>query len=599
MMVFFIGVLLPLCITALIVTNVNQHAVRAELRYSAIITTDSVYQRLEKSFEGKKLALLYIAKSMDYIIPKGKVNSYLNEIIGFSDETVQIDIIKNDENITKYNEKKLFNGTDTEIFPSEAGVNPKMAAVSRHTGINSFPDAKKNAIVMYVKLKDGKYLRKFIDIEKLKNDLFKYLVNDKRPVYIVDSKNNIVMSYNDDKELFNKIIPFVPKDYKIGEPIMFGEFKNQPNVFLKLNKPDWAIIVATPKQLTHYGIIDARLKIIVSILVSAIFIIIFGVLYSYSLNTNLTQLFKSIAAIGRGNYRRKVRLVKDFFTPYEIVFLMSKFNDMAQKVDEGYMELHEANEQLSKLDKMKSNLIDTVSHEFRTPLTCIKGYTSRLLRSDVNIDEEMKIKSLKVIKQQTERLSRMVDDLLVVPEIESDFLRVFPIEVDLKEVFENAILSMQQKHHRVINLDIADCEQRLKGGGDEPSPGTPFMASNQAAENLPFIWADPDRVFQIVINLLENAMKYSPENSEINIKAFQEENFIVIKIRNDCPPIEEHKLQHLFDKFARLEDDLTRTTRGTGLGLFIVRGLIQAMGGKISLSAKDGFEVNFTLPVAG
>ena len=87
MMVFFIGVLLPLCITALIVTNVNQHAVRAELRYSAIITTDSVYQRLEKSFEGKKLALLYIAKSMDYIIPKGKVNSYLDEIIGGGEES--------------------------------------------------------------------------------------------------------------------------------------------------------------------------------------------------------------------------------------------------------------------------------------------------------------------------------------------------------------------------------------------------------------------------------------------------------------------------------------------------------------------------------
>jgi len=551
MMVFFIGVLLPLCITALIVTNVNQHAVRAELRYSAIITTDSVYQRLEKSFEGKKLALLYVAKSMDYIIPKGKVNSYLDEIIGFSDETVQIDIIKSDENINKTNKEKLFKGTETEIFP----------------------DAKKNAIVMYVKLKDGKYLRKFIDIKKLKNDLFKYLVNDKRPVYIIDSKNNIVMSYNEDKELFNKIMPFIPKDYEKGKPIMFGEFKNQPNVFLKLNKPDWAIVVATPKQLTHYGIIDARLKIIVSILVSAIFIIVFGVLYSYSLNTNLAQLFKSISAIGRGNYRRKVRLVKDFFTPYEIVFLMSKFNDMAQKVDEGYMELQEANEQLSKLDKMKSNLIDTVSHEFRTPLTCIKGYTSRLLRSDVNINEEMKVKSLKVIKQQTERLSRMVDDLLVVPEIESDFLRVFQSEVDLKEVFENAILSMQQKQHRVINLDIS--------------------------ENSPFVWADPDRVFQIVINLLENAMKYSPENSEINIKAFQEENFFVIKIRNECPPIEEHKLQHLFDKFARLEDDLTRTTRGTGLGLFIVRGLIHAMGGKIFLSSKDGFEVNFTLPIAG
>ena len=552
MLVFFIGVILPLCITAMVVVNVNQHAVRAELRYSAIITTDSVYQRLEKTLEEKKLALLYIAKSMNYIIPKNKVKNYLSEIIDFSDETVQLDIIKNDENINKSNKKKLFNNTDVEIF------------------VNS--NSKKNIMAMYVKLNDGEYLRKFINIDKLKRDLFKYLINDKRQVYIIDSKNNIVMSYNEDKELFRRLIPFIPKEYKISEPVMFGKIKNEPNVFLKLNKPDWAIVVTTPKQLTHYGIIDARLKIIVSILASAIFIIVFGVLYSYSLNTNLAQLFKSIAAIGKGNYRRKVRLLKDFFTPYEIVFLMSKFNDMAQKIDEGYMELQEANEQLSKLDKMKSNLIDTVSHEFRTPLTCIKGYTSRLLRSDINVNEEMKIKSLKVIKQQTERLSRLVDDLLVVPEIESDFLRVFPSEIDLKEVFENCIFSMQQKQNRVINFEVV--------------------------ENLPFVWADPDRVVQIVINLLENAIKYSPENSEIDINVLQTADFAVVKIRNESPLIEEEKLHRLFDKFVRLEDDLTRTTRGTGLGLFIVRGLIQAMGGKISLSANQGFEVSFTLPLA-
>lgn len=551
MMVFFIGVILPLCITALIVTNVNQHAVRAELRYSAMITTDNVYQRLEKSLEEKKLALLYIAKSMDYMVSERKIDSYLKEIIDFSNETVQLDIIKNDENINKTNEDKIFNNTDVEIFT----------------------DSVKKTLVMYVKLKNNYYLRKRINIEKLKNDLFKYLVNDKRQVYIVDSDNNIVMSYNEDQRLFNKIIPFIPTEHNIGEAILFGEIKNQPNVFFKLEKPDWAIIVATPRQLTHYGIIDARIKIIAAILVSAICIIIFGILYSYSLNINLEQLFKSIEAIGSGNYRRKARLVKDFFTPNEIVFLMEKFNDMAQKVDEGYMEIQEANEKLSKLHKMKSNLIDTVSHEFRTPLTCIKGYTSRLLRSDINVNDEMKIKSLKEIKQQTERLGRLVDDLLVVPEIEADFLRIFPSEVDLKEVFESCILSPQHKPQRNINFE--------------------------AEENLPFVWADADRVVQIIINLLENAIKYSPEDSDIDIKAFKEDDFAVIKIRNESPAIEEEKLQRLFDKFVRIEDDMTRTTRGTGLGLFIVRGLIQAMGGKISLSAEDGFEVTFTLPLAG
>ncbi len=550
LIVFIVGVILPLCITAFIVTNINQHAVRAELYYSAVITMDSVSQRLEKNLEEKKLALLYIAKSMDYIISKKKFQSYLKETANFSEGAVLIDIIKNDENINGKNSGNIFKNTNVEIFFAP----------------------QKNAVVMYAKLKNGNYLRKVINIENLKKDLFNYLENNKRLVYIIDSKNNIVMSNMEDRELFKEILPFVPKNHTNKEPIIFGQIKNQPNVFLKLDKPDWSIIVLTPKQLTDYGIIEARYKIIAAIIVAALSTIIFGILYSYSLNTNLKQLFKAISAIGRGNYRRKVRLLKDFFTPYEIVFLMEKFNKMAQKVDEGYMEIQAANKKLSKLDKLKSNLIDTVSHEFRTPLTCIKGYTSRLLRSDINIEEEMKTKSLKAIKHQTERLSRLVDDLLVIPEIESELLRVFPSEIDLKDVFENCILSIQGKDQKVINLEFD--------------------------ENLPLVMADYDRLMQVMMNLLENAVKYSPESSQINTKAFQEGDFAVIKIKNECNHIEEDKLQKLFDKFVRLEEDLTRTTRGTGLGLFIVRGLIHAMGGEIFLCAKEGFEVSFTLPIS-
>ena len=81
-------------------------------------------------------------------------------------------------------------------------------------------------------------------------------------------------------------------------------------------------------------------------------------------------------------------------------------------------QIQQANEQLAKLDELKSNLIDTVSHELRTPLTNIKGYTSRLIRNDASLDPEIKLKSLRVIKQQADRLGRMVEDLLVIPDLE-------------------------------------------------------------------------------------------------------------------------------------------------------------------------------------
>ncbi|MFH0703191.1 MAG: ATP-binding protein, partial [bacterium] len=258
-------------------------------------------------------------------------------------------------------------------------------------------------------------------------------------------------------------------------------------------------------------------------------------------------------------------------TPYEVFFLSKEFNNMAQKVNDTYKELQQANEQLSKIDQIKSNLIDTVSHEFRTPLTSIKGHASRLLRNDVNIDEETKTKSLKVIKQQTERLNRLIEDLLVIPDIEFSLLRIFPDEINLKNLFETCISFFQQKQEKIISFSIED--------------------------DFPTVYADPDRVEQAVINLIDNAIKYSPENSEIKIKINKTEKIAIIKIQNESSPIAETVLNSLFDKFARIDNNLTRTTRGTGLGLFITKGLIEAMGGKINLSSHKYFEVCFTLPL--
>ncbi len=548
LMVFLVAVLLPLCIAALIVINVNQHAVREEIRYSANLTADSVYHRLLSSIEARKLAISYIAESSNYIKSPNQINSLLKKISSSSTEIPNFDIINQNKNNDICTPIPNFTNSNTDIIP--------------------YP--KNNALIVYAKLSNDRYLREFIDLEKLQNEVFKFIVNDKRQVYIIDSNKNIVMSYNRNDSTFKKILLDLPNKYKIGEPIIFGKHKNQPHVFLKLQDPNWAIVVFTPKNLTNYGISKARFKILHALMIAALSIIIIGIWYSLSLNTSIKQLLKAISAMEKGNYRKRVRLIKDFFAPYEFVLLINEFNSMVRKVDESYQKLQQANKQLSKLDEMKSNLIDTVSHEFRTPLTCIKGYTSRLLRSDIQVDEDTKIKSLKVIKQQTERLSRLVEDLLVIPDIESSLIRLFPTELNLREIFESCILSIQQKQTRIISLSI-----------DEDSTA----------------YADSDRVEQVIINLLDNAIKYSPENSEININVYQENDKAVIKIQNECEPIPDIILNTLFDKFTRIDDNLTRTTRGTGLGLFIAKGLIENMGGKIVLSAKNGFEACFTLPL--
>ena len=219
-------------------------------------------------------------------------------------------------------------------------------------------------------------------------------------------------------------------------------------------------------------------------------------------------------------------------------------------------------------------MIDTVSHEFRTPLTSILGYTSRLLRQDIQIDEETKQKSLKIIKKQSERLKRMIEDLLVIPDIEGARLNVNIVSVPVSSVIENSIMLVKNDTNKEIINNLENCNIE--------------------------IFADNDRAEQVFVNLIENAIKYSKEDSPIELDYEITENKLVVSVKNDYEVIPRDKLKTLFDKFTRVDDSTTRTTRGTGLGLFIVKGLVEAMNGEIRLySNKEcGFCVKVFLPIA-
>ena len=546
LVIFFIAVFLPLCVTTLIVINVNQHAVRKELIYSSRITSESIYHKILSKIQEKKNSIVYISNALEFIESTEAQKKYLNSVLHESSSINNFEIL----DINDLKDSKGKNLQDVEISSNN----------------------DKKVFTLLRKIKNNKYLKETISLNILGNEVFEQFQDEKRQIYIIDKNKNILMSNNNENiEYFNEIKSFLPQDYEPGIPVVFGESKNLPNVFLKIKKPDWSVIIATPKDMIHYSITKARAKIIIAFAVATFSIIIIGVWYSLSLKRNIRQLFKAIIAIGKGNYSRRVRLIKDFFTPYEVIFLTNEFNNMAQKVEDSYKEIKDANKKLAKIDEMKSTIIDTVSHEFRTPLTSIKGYTSRLLRSDIVLCNELKIKSLKVIKRQTERLSRLVEDLLVIPDIESNLIRIFPKPLNLKDVFELSLTHVSPKENKniIINID----------------------------ENFPLIYADPDRVEQVILNLIDNAVKYAKEDSEIKIYADHNNDNSVIKIHNECEPIALEDLNSLFKKFSRVDSHLTRTTRGIGLGLFITKGLVESMRGSVALCAQSGFEVCFTLPL--
>ena len=303
------------------------------------------------------------------------------------------------------------------------------------------------------------------------------------------------------------------------------------------------------------------MKIILSVLFATLAIIFVVGLYTYYLYINIRQLFKGIIAISKGNYERQIRLLTTAFTPHEIVFLAFEFNRMATEIHKSYIQLKKNNKELKELNEFRSNLIDTVSHELRTPLTSIQGYTTRLMRQDIEIDEETKQKSLRIIKEQSERLKTLIEDLLTIPDIEGMRLRTVNEQVWLPEILEEAKFLIKNKAHKEIILNIP--------------------------EDFPLVEGDKQRLIQVFVNLLENGAKYASETSNIVVDGIVDKEYAKIFVKNDCEVIPPDKLNKLFEKFVRLDNNTTRTTRGTGLGLFIVKGLVEAMNGKISLRSDE------------
>lgn len=401
--------------------------------------------------------------------------------------------------------------------------------------------------------------------QKHEEILFKSLSDDNRQIYVLDENRHLIASHNFTKEVFIDTIELLPdiKEMETETPILFGDVKNQPMVYLKWSNPDYIVVVRTTKGIAKHAIVDSRVKIILSVLVTILSTMVVIGFYIFYLYINIRQLFKAIIALSKGNYEHQIRLLKTSFTPYELVFLANEFNLMASDIHRSYIELQHKNKELKQLNEFRSNLLDTVSHELRTPLTSIQGYTSRLMRQDIVIDEETRQKSLRIIKEQSERLKRLIDDLLTIPDIEGMRLRTVNTEVYLQEVFAQAELLLRKRdgHEILVNMD----------------------------EDFPAVYADKGRLEQVFVNLYENAIKYAYAETPIRVDAGVDGDYAVITVKNECDKISKQKLQSLFEKFVRLDDEMTRTTRGTGLGLFIVKGLVDAMEGSITLDSTDEF----------
>lgn len=526
LIVILFAVVVPFVTIGLIISNVSQQSVRRELNYGVTQISSYIADTISSFIKASDNEFGYIAAAVHEIPSRTLTKKYLNEIEKKSDKYKNLKIVRLDNFVSN---KYEFN-----------------------------PDTK--TVSLFANIEGSRYLSGELSFKGLEKLIGERANNMLQTIFIFDDEMALVAANSQDKKALEEVMRALPKNRKQDEGVLFSKIKNQPLAYFQMQEPNWVVVVMTNPSVTKNTIDRAREKIILSLLIAAFCIFLTVGLYTYYLYINIRQLFKGIIAISKGSYDRKIRLLKSIFTPHEIVFLEKEFNYMTQKVSQTYSEISEKNLELKRLNEYRDSLVSAISHEFRTPLTSIIGYSSRLMRQDIVIDEDMKMKSLHIIKQQAQRLSRMVDDLLTIPDIESFHLSINPQLIDLPKVVE---LCVEYSNTKNVKFEI------------------------EQDEKLNQVYVDYDRLIQIIINLCDNAVKYNLDNEPIKISIKNTDVGVQLKITNKSENIPPEILEKLYDKFIRLDSDLTRTTRGTGLGLYIVKGLCNAMNIKVNIENKN------------
>lgn len=247
--------------------------------------------------------------------------------------------------------------------------------------------------------------------------------------------------------------------------------------------------------------------------------------------------------------------------------------------------IEQENQELRVLDRKKSDFINMLSHEFRTPLTVIQGYSERLKNGKVSDMEQMKSHAA-IIHAEAKRLSRMVDDLLDISRIQSGKDKIHRVDTDLTTILQRAV-------------------ETLRAKADARMLGLKFTATSSPITAT----VDPDKIYQVAINLIDNAVKYTPEKGEIQVIVdeiptleIQGDVFIAgfaqVSVSDTGNGISNEDKGKIFEEFFRTSTALRSKEHGTGLGLSICRSIVQAHGGRIWVESQQGkgSKFIFTLP---
>ncbi|HTS63234.1 MAG TPA: ATP-binding protein [Candidatus Acidoferrales bacterium] len=332
-----------------------------------------------------------------------------------------------------------------------------------------------------------------------------------------------------------------------------------------------AIRLAVPLSMIDRQVSQIRGKFLVSTAVAFLPAILIAAILARLISRRLAGILAHAGELARGNFRARLSQTGSS----EFGQLARTLNETAENLQITVSQLQHEHAELEKLERIRKDFVINVSHELRTPLASIQGYTETLIDGALS-DPDHNMRFLGIIRHNAERLARLTEDLLTLSRIEQK-RKKFEFEPRVANGLIHEALEM-------IRPMAEKTDIRLRA---EPAPGDTV------------VWCDGEAVSQVLSNLLDNAIKYTPSGGEITVGAREAGDRVEFFVRDTGIGIPEEDLPRLFERFYRVDKARSRELGGTGLGLAIVKHLVAAHGGAahVESSVGKGSTFYFTLPM--
>lgn len=324
-----------------------------------------------------------------------------------------------------------------------------------------------------------------------------------------------------------------------------------------------ALRLAVPLTEVNQQVNAIRRQMLVAVALAFLPAVLLAAIFARHVSGRLGRIIDYATELAQGNYRARL----EHSGGGELGILGRKLNETGEQLEREHAKLE-------RVERIRKDFVMNVSHELRTPLASIQGYTETLLDGALD-DPENNVRFLGIIRQNAERLARLSGDLITLSQVE----------------LKTRVFRFASQDVNKLLAEIGDSMRPIAGKKNITITLQPAGQGNQ-------VYCDAEATFQVLANLLDNAVKYTPEGGSITVGARPAGDAIEIWVRDTGIGIPADDLPRLFERFYRVDKARSRELGGTGLGLAIVKHLVQAQGGEVRVQSEPGkgSAFAFTLP---